>query len=388
MINLGCINDINPNTIELIIKYGKKFLSFFGSTWALTSLTIFQSALFSFATYLFALQLSKTRIKKYAHITFILILLNPTLSLSSIAIGYESLTASGFLLTSALIIKDLLEKNNKNFFAYLILNSIVFGLMSFMQPRLIISGIAITVLWIFIRKGRKAGALISLLAVLITLLFPASLIYRNNKAVGLNTISTNLGVTMNIGAGAEATGGYMGDWKGVPCNLSGTEAERDSQQVRCVIDWYLKNPVTGLKLFYNKSIFFWSPWFGPEANGTMARNPWLKMSPIKNMTSTQDGVNLVYGGFGKIISWLWLLGGLAFMFYGFITLWRQKFLERLIGNLAMIAIVTNWLISLISIGDHRFRLPIMGLSLFLQAVGLKTLLRGGKPAMVETPALR
>jgi hypothetical protein len=364
------------------------FLSFFGSTWTLTTLTIFQSALFSFATYLFALQLSKTRIKKYSYLTFILILLNPTLSLSSIAIGYESLTASGFLFTSALIIKDLLEKNNKNFFPYLILNSIVFGLMSFMQPRLIISGIVITTMWIFIRKGRKAGASLSILAVLITLLFPASLIYRNNKAVGLNSISTNLGVTMNIGAGAEATGGYMGDWKGVPCNLSGTDAERDSQQVRCVIDWYLKNPVTGLKLFYNKSIFFWSPWFGPEANGTMARNPWLKVSPIKNMTSTQDGVNLVYGGFGKIISWLWLLGGLAFMFYGYIILWRQNFLERLIGNMAMIAISTNWLISLISIGDHRFRLPIMGLSLFLQAVGLKTLLRGGKPAMVETPTLR
>jgi hypothetical protein len=76
------------------------------------------------------------------------------------------------------------------------------------------------------------------------------------------------------------------------------------------------------------------------------------------------------------------------MFYGYTTLWRQKFLERLIGNLAMIAIVTNWLISLISIGDHRFRLPIMGFSLFLQAVGLKTLLRGGKPTMVETSALR
>ena len=364
------------------------FLSFFGSTWALTTLTIFQSALFSFATYLFAVQLSKTRLKKYSYLTFILILLNPTLTLSSIAIGYESLTGSGFLLTLALIIKDLLEKNDKRFIAHLMTISTIYGLMTFMQPRLIISGMVITAIWIFVRRGRKAGAALSLLAVLITLLFPASLIYRNHKAVGVNSISTNLGVTMNIGAGAEATGGYMGDWKGVPCNLSGTEAERDSQQVKCVIDWYLKNPVTGLKLFYNKSVFFWSPWFGPVANGTMARNPWLKVSPIKNITSTQDGVNLVYGGFGKILSWLWLLGGLALMFYGYITLWRQKFLERLIGNLAMIAIVTNWLISLISIGDHRFRLPIMGLSLFLQAVGLKTLLRGGKPVMVETPALR
>jgi hypothetical protein len=364
------------------------FLSFFGSSWALTTLTIFQSALFSFATYLFAVQLSKTRLKKYSYLTFIFILLNPTLTLSSIAIGYESLTASGFLITSALVIKDLLEKNDKKFKLYLLINSIIFGLMTFMQPRLIVSGILITFTWLLLRKGVKVGALLSLIAILISLMFPASLIYRNNKAVGQNSISTNLGVTMNIGAGDEATGGYTGEWKGVPCSPIGTQAEKDSQLVKCVIDWYLSNPTKSLKLFYSKSIYFWSPWFGPAKSGTMERNPWLTISPVVKMTSTQEGALLVYGGVGKIISWLWLLGGLALLFFGYLTLWRQKFLERFIGNIAMIAISTNWLISLISIGDHRFRLPIMGLSLFLQAVGLKTLLRGGKPVMVETSALR
>ena len=155
-----------------------------------------------------------------------------------------------------------------------------------------------------------------------------------------------------------------------------------------MLSWYIQNPIKSIKLFYNKTIYFWSPWFGPLADGTMARNPWLKISPIKNITSTQDGVNLVYGSFGKLMSWLWLLSGLALLLYGYLTLWRQNALERLIANLTMIAISTNWLISLISIGDHRFRIPIMGLSLFLQAIALKTLLRGGKPAMVDGPALR
>jgi hypothetical protein len=364
------------------------FLSFFGSTWALTTLTIFQSALFSFAAYLFAVQLSKTRLKKYSYLTFMFILVNPTLTLSSIAIGYESLTASGFLLTSALILKDFLEKNDKNLNIYFLINSIIFGLMTFMQPRLIVSGMLISFTWLLTRKGLKVGALLSLIAILISLMFPAALIYRNSKAVGLNIISTNLGVTMNIGAGDESTGGYTSEWKGVPCSPMGTQAEKDSQLVKCVIDWYLSNPSKSLKLFYNKSIYFWSPWFGPIKSGTMERNPWLTISPVVKMTSTQEGAEFVYGGVGKIISWFWLLGGLALLFYGYLILWRQKFLERFIGNLAMIAIATNWLISLISIGDHRFRLPIMGLSLFLQAVGLKTLLHGGKPAMVETPALR
>jgi hypothetical protein len=364
------------------------FLSVLGKSWVLTALAISQSLFFSFSVYYFAAQLYRTRLKNYSYLVLLLILLNPTLSLSSLAIGYESFTASGFLIATALIIKDLVEKNDKNFIKYLVVNSLIFGLLTFMQPRLIVSGLLINLLWIFVRKGRRMGSFILITSVVITLLLPAILIYRNSQAVGLNSISTNLGVTMNIGAGDNATGGYMKEGYGVTCITAGTEAEQDNQRVRCVIEWYLTNPTKAVKLFYNKTLYFWSPWFGPEANGTMARNPWLKISPIKNITSTQKGVNLVYGSFGKLISWLWLLSGLALLLYGYLTLWRQNSLERFIANMAMVAISTNWLISLVSIGDHRFRIPIMGLSLFLQAIGLKTLLRGGKPAMVDGPALR
>jgi len=364
------------------------FLSLLGKSWVLTSLAISQSLYFSFSAYYFAAQLYRTRLKNYSFLVLLLILLNPTLSLSSLAIGYESFTASGFLFAISLIIKDLVEKNDKTFVKYLVINSLIFGLLTFMQPRLIVSGLLINLLWIFVRKGRRSGSFILIASLVVTFLLPATLIYRNNQAVGLNSISTNLGVTMNIGAGDNATGGYMTEGYGVTCITSGTEAEQDNQRVRCVIEWYLTNPTKAVKLFYNKTLYFWSPWFGPEANGTMARNPWLKISPIKNITSTQEGVNLVYGSFGKLISWLWLLSGLALVLYGYLTLWRQNSLERFIANMAMIAISTNWLISLVSIGDHRFRIPIMGLSLFLQAIGLKTLLRGGKPAMVDGPALR
>jgi len=222
----------------------------------------------------------------------------------------------------------------------------------------------------------------------VTLLFPATLIYRNNQAIGINSISTNLGVTMNIGAGDNATGGYMKEGYGVECDLSGTSAQQDNQRARCVLNWYLSNPTKTIELFYNKSVYFWSPWFGPIANGTMARNPWLTVNPLKNIATTQDGFNLVYGGFGKVISWFWLLGGLSLLLYGYFILWRSNSLERFIGNLAMVAVTTNWLITLFTIGDHRFRIPIMGMSLFLQAVGFKTLFAGGKAPMVDGPALR
>jgi hypothetical protein len=364
------------------------FLSILGKSWALTTLSIVQSAIFSFAAYFFASQISKTRLKKFAFFAFLLIMFNPTLSLSSIAVGYESFTASGILIVVGLIIKDLVEKNDKKFLKYLIITSIVVGLTSFMQPRLIVSGILLNIFWIVTRKGVKASPLAVVITLVVTLLFPASLIYRNNQAVGINSISTNLGVTMNIGAGDNATGGYIKEGYGVECDLSGTSAQQDNQRTRCVLNWYFSNPTKTIELFYNKSIYLWSPWYGPLANGTMARNPWRTINPLKDIATTQDGNNLVFGGFGKAISWLWLLGGLALLFYGYFTLWRKNSLDRFIGNLAMVAITTNWWITLFTIGDHRFRIPIMGMSLFLQAIGLKTLFGGGKAPMVDGPALR
>jgi hypothetical protein len=364
------------------------FLSILGKSWVLTTLSIVQSLVFSYAVYFFAKELSKTRLKKFAYLTLLLILFNPTLSLSSIAVGYESLTASGLLLCVGLVIRSFVLKDNKKFVRYLIISSTIFGLLSFVQPRLLVTGLLINLIWIIVWQGLKAGALMIALCLAITLFFPATLVYRNNQAIGINSISTNLGVTMNIGAGDNATGGYMKEGYGVVCDLSGTSSEQDNQRVRCVLNWYLSNPIKAVELFYNKSIYFWSPWYGPSANGTMARNPWLTINPLKNIASTQDGFNLVYGGFGKVISWLWLLGGLALLLYGYFTLWRQNSLERFIGNLAMVAITTNWLITLLTIGDHRFRIPIMGLSLFLQVIGLKTLLKGGKAPVVDGPSLR
>jgi hypothetical protein len=367
------------------------FLSILGKSWALTTLSIVQSAIFSFAVYFFASQISKTRLKKFAFLAFLLIIFNPTLSLSSIAVGYESITASGILLVVGLIIKDFIEKDEKKFLKYLIISSIVVGLLSFMQPRLIVTGVLLNVFWIITRKGVKASSLAVAITLVVTLLFPASLIYRNNQAIGINSISTNLGVTMNLGAGDGATGGYVGSTSkaGVPCETEGNSAQQDNQRVKCILKWYISKPTKSLELFYNKSIYFWSPWDGPIANGTMARNPWLTFSPIRDIArSSEDGNRLVNGPAGKIASWVWLLSGLGLLLYGFLILWRQGSIEKLLATLALITVGANWAISLMTIGDHRFRIPIMGMSLFLQAVGLKTLFSGGKAPMVDGPALR
>jgi hypothetical protein len=356
-------------------------LSFLGKSWVLTTLSIVQSLAFSYAVYLFASQLSRTRLKKYSYLAFVMIILNPTLSLSSIVIGYESITASGLLISCALIIKDFIGKNDKKFIKYLVLNSLILGFLAFVQPRLIISGALILLLWIYLRKGIKVGIKSLIISFLILAIFPASLIIRNNQALGLTSISTNLGVTMNLGAGDGATGGYVGSTSkaGVPCEITGNSVEQDNQRVKCVLNWYLKNPGKSIELFYNKSIYFWSPWDGPIANGTMARNPWLTVSPIRDAAmSSEDGNKLVYGTAGKIASWVWLLSGLCLLLYGFLILWRQGSIEKMLAAVALVTVGTNWAVSLMTIGDHRFRIPIMGFSILLQSIGIRNTLSGKK----------
>lgn len=364
------------------------FLSLLGKSWVLTTLSILQSVIFSYACFFFCKQLVNTKLSKIAFFLFIFISFNPTLTLSSLVIGYESLVASGILISLGLILKDITERDNSKLKTYLLLYSLISGLIVFMQPRFIISCILTTIIWLVYRLGLRLAIISIIASLIITLILPASLIYRNNKANGINSISTNLGSTMNIGAGENASGGYDDKNMGVVCTTSGSISQQDTQKVKCVLEWYLQNPVKSLKLFYNKSIYFWSPWAGPLAEGTMARNPWLKINPIIDITSNEDGVNLVYGNFGKVVSWLWMLSGLGLLILGIRRVWILGEVERVLVGISGSLILSNWLITLVTIGDHRFRLPIMGITLFIQVVGLASIFKGKSFDLAPKPALR
>ena len=365
-------------------------LSFLGESWMFVTLSVFQSLLFSYSTYFFASQLVKTKFKKYAYLVFLLILLNPTLSLASICVGYESIVASGLLIILALLIQDLTNLVSNIFIRNIVLASLTLAFISFFQPRLLLSGLAGIAIWVFVRKPFKIAISVMLISVAIVAVSPSLLMLRNQKANGFTAISTNLGITMNLGAGDKADGSYniKGSY-GVPCTtIEGNAAVQDNHLTKCVISWYLSHPLKSIKLFANKAVFFWSPWSGPEAVGSMARNPWLKINPMINIASnSQAGNDLVNGLTGKIISWIWLLVSFALLVLGFWQIWKAKGIERVIALFAAIQIGLNWLIAIGTLGDHRQRLPILGLSLFLQAVGIKKLFKGKNSLLTEGPDL-
>ena len=363
--------------------------SLFGKMWTLTILSIVQTFLFCLSTYLFIRELCLSRLRKYVYLIFILVTFNPTLSLNSLALGYESLVASGFILIMYLILKNFRQSFPYVSAKTLALISTIFSFLSFMQPRFLLTSFLIVLgLLFFVSKFKKLKLVkMSIIYSLVIILLPCSLILRNHLALGYNTISTNLGITMSIGAGE--TNGSYNPKNLLPCDVTGLNSQQaDSKRISCVFDWYVKNPAKASQLFINKSIYFWSPWFGPLATGTMNRNPWKSIHPLKGMLNSEASFALLMGNLGKLVSWLWLLGGLVFLFYGFFVLWRAKFELRVISAIAMLIVISSWLVTLISIGDHRFRLPIMGASLFLQAVGIRTLFSSGKPPMVQPPSLR
>jgi len=331
-------------------------------------ISIIQTLFFAYATYFFTAALQKPSLKKFAFLTSLMISFNPTLSLSTLAVGYEAPIAACFMMIIGLTIK-LHSADPKNNFWFAVAGIAGwFALAIFMQPRFLLVGALYFLYWIFKTRNPKALALALALSGVIMAIGPAIMMYRNSQVIDQATISTNLGVTMAIGAGDETSGGYGRTGPQVPCEpRPPATTVTDNQRVKCVIQWYLANPAKTVNLAYNKSQFFWSPWSGPLAEGTMARNPWLKIAPTQNIRKNQDGANLVNGNIGKVISYIWILGQLILLFWGFITVRRIGVFEKILSNLVLLPVVVSWFISIGTIGDHRFRIPTMSLSLFLQA---------------------
>lgn len=343
-------------------------------------LGLIQSTFFAYATFLFTRELKKTNISFLAVTISLLITFNPTLSLSTLAVGYEAPVAALLMISMAYLIRDLSVQSDKISLKNIIIIALSLSVSSFLQPRILLFGVAFIFFWCLKKSGSKARVQLLGLTLVLVMLFPSVLILRNIVANDKATISTNLGVTMRIGAGDDATGGYGVPKTPIPCPPKSKGQEvTDNQIVGCVLKWYLSNPGKSAQLMINKTVYYWSPWFGPAANGTMARNPWLKVSPLVWMAKSKSGNDLIYGGLGRFISWVWLLGGLLLVGTGLIWLWRLGGIERNMAWLAGIPVILGWLTSLGTIGDHRFRIPQMGLSLFLQGVGVYGLRRRLKP---------
>ena len=335
-------------------------------------ISVIQSVFFTYATYFFTTKMAKSSLKNFAFWTSIIISFNPTLSLSSMAVGYEAPIAACFMMIAGIIWANTNPTFGKKFWLNVAYVGFWFSLATFMQPRFLLVAIIIAIMWALRVTGTKNRLRVAALITTIMMVAPAIMIFRNIEVIDKATISTNLGVTMRIGAGPETSGGYDRKGPEVPCEPKApATAVTDNEIVICVLKWYLTNPIDTVRLSFNKAIFFWSPWSGPESTGTMARNPWLKISPTQQIgKSSQSGQDLVLGPIGVLISYLWIIAQIFFLFFGYRSLRKLGRDELFFARVLITPVLISWLLALGTIGDHRFRIPTMGLSLTLQVIAI------------------
>ena len=334
-------------------------------------LTIVQTVFYAYSTYFFTNKFRSSSLKRYALLISLIISFNPTLSLSSMAVGYEAPIAACFMMVAGTILSTINKPIDVKFWIAVASVGGWFCLATFMQPRFLLIAIFVAIIWALKVTGKKNRLRIASLVISIMMVAPAIMISRNAVSIDKATISTNLGVTMNIGAGPETSGSYLRSGPEVPClPKAPATTVTDNERVICVVKWYLTNPVDTLRLAANKSKLFWSPWSGPlSTEGTMARNPWLKIAPAQQLSTNSEGArNLIYGSIGTLISWAWILGQIFLLALGYRTLRKLGPDEKFFANIVLIPIVLSWLISIGTIGDHRFRIPTMSLSLVLQVI--------------------
>lgn len=346
-------------------------LGAFAPQWTLPIMAVLQSFFYAFSVAYFSQKLNETSLRRYALAVSLILTMSPTLALNTMAIGYELISASVFLIALGLFISLGQISTRKVWDWRILVMGALFSVNNFVQPRFLLSSLIFLLFTGFFLYKKQLVALVVLLGISISFFLPSIMIIRNSMANDFATISTNLGVTMRLGAGDGATGGYVPTFAGVECpQVEGDAAQIDQALVKCTIDWYVNNPKEILRLSVNKSIFFWSPWLGPIANGSMARNPWLKVNPFYDIaTESQEGYDLVFGLIGKVVSWLWLIGYLAILIFGAMRLSREGELGKRLVAIISATIAVNWLISLGTLGDHRQRVPILSLVVFLQIIG-------------------
>jgi hypothetical protein len=335
----------------------------------------FQILFFIFSIYYFVIQLQHTIFNRLFWPISLFLSFNPTLALNAPAIGYEVNVASCFLLALGAFLKfqNQPQKNLRS--REIWYAATAFSIATFMQPRISILALSFFLIWSLAEFKLTVALLMILSTSFIVAIGPLFMIARNLEANNFAAVSTNLGTTMNIGAGPQSTGGYTNKATGVPCpQVQGNAAMQDSHLIRCVLKWYKEHPRQTVALFMRKFQYHWSPWFGPLANGTTARSPWLDIHPLNSTIQTKEGAKFVFGNAGILISWIWIIGSMALMLMGFKTLWQIRGLPKVLATLLLVPVMLNSASSIVTIGDNRFRIPTLTLSLLLQLFGAYSLL--------------
>ena len=339
---------------------------------ALWPVALLQSAIFSAAVWYFTIALSRTRIAWATIPLAYLILLNPALSLSSLALTGESVTAALLMFALGQLVRDMLTPRNARTPRRILIAALLLSVATLLAPALAFGSIAFLLSWAAARGNREQAIWVSSGALALLLALPLMLLVRNqiaNNSALLPESSEQLAPVMS---------GFK-DFNGQRCGVGKLDVvSLNGSTLRCLMTWYQEASASSSASAVPNAIAFWSPWAGPMAGPHLRENPWVALQPANVLGNAQDDRSLLGSPLASLASWLWVLGGWVALAAGLFALRSLGPLETQLSAGAGWLIAGLWLVGTLAGADSSSRLPVQGAALLLQLMGWRFIFTRGR----------
>lgn len=339
---------------------------------ALWPIALLQSALFSAAVWYFAVGLLRTRIA-WATVPFAyLALLNPPLSLSSLALSGDSVTASLLIFALGQLTRDMAVARDSRTPRRILAAAVMLSVAALIAPMLAFGSIAFLLSWAAARGNREQAIWISSGALALLLALPLMLLVRNqmaNSTALLPTTGAQMAPVVSGFAGLDSARCGIGTLDVVSLNLP---------KLRCLMTWYRESSATASAAAVPNAVSYWSPWVGPMSGIELRDNPWPALHPVGFLGAASDPRSIVHSSVATVLSWIWLLAAVLGMIVGLFALRGLGILETELSVGAGWLIGGSWLAGTLTAADPSSRLPVAALALLLQIVGWRFMFTRGR----------
>jgi 4-amino-4-deoxy-L-arabinose transferase-like glycosyltransferase len=314
-----------------------------------------------------------------ALVSIVLMGLSPALFAASNELMYETVLAGGMVIAFDLVSRSR-HATGRRSIALAAAGGLLIGAVSTMQPKALA---VVVVLLVWVCLGRRDVRVIVALIVAAAI-GPLALAARTAATTDHVALSANLGATTRIGLNDHASGGYRYDVSVLRgCDLPPRLVSRDRvgfsdddvftfdrHLTDCSVSWAFAHPVHAVGLGIKKAVYFWSPMVGPLTRDREAT--WAQPFDYRRGVPATARDSGAFDTLNRILGNLWMVLVVGLVLAGVAIGVRS---DRRRATLILAAPVAIFLgVSMVTIGDARFRLPVTPFYTVLQAIAVVAIL--------------
>lgn len=301
---------------------------------------------------------------RIALILLSLLSINPAVTASVSLLAYETPMASFLILGFYFLHKSQkMQAFSLAFFLSIFASSGLFTIAITFQPKILLSIIVIVLIYLWQGANRISlfkNIIVASIVFSVIAIGPAAAIYRNWKAG--DGVGYTQNFATNIVVGMNNSNAHLDFSK---CH--GSKYDSVSKSF-CMLLAKLEAPSDGIKIATHQGTYFWTPFIGNlKFMGTWYHGAdWRRLVPSYTWWDT----NSIWYGVDRMTGYLWTFGLVLLIIYGF-RLSFQRTTSRIVPFLFAIPVIFLWLVSVITYGEPRYRLPILPFYTLFLAISIE-----------------